>query len=308
MFWTNFKRIMRAGGVHFWRNGVVSLASVLVMTVTLFVISSLIFMSALLQATLEEIKGKVDVNIYFNTQASEEDIFSIRDSLGALPEVANAEYISREQALEDFRERHKDDFLTLQALEELDDNPLGASLNIRAKETSQYESIARFLESRQALSESGDIIIDKINYYQNKVVIDRLSRVIDGSEKIGLTITVALIIISLVIVFNTIRLTIYISREEISVMKLVGASHMYVRGPFIIEGILYGLISSFLVMVILYPITIWIGDITEQFFGGINVFDYYVENFGEIFLITFGSGVLLGITSSFLAVTRYLKK
>lgn len=306
--WTDFKRIVRTGFVHFTRNGIVSIAPILVMTVTLFVIGSLVFMNALLDTSLEQIKNKVDVNIYFNTSAAEIDILSIKESLEALPEVVSVEYVSREQARADFRERHKDDFLTLQALEELDENPLPASLNVRAKETSQYESIARFLESRNALSQGGGIIIDKINYYQNKTVIDRLTKVISGAEKIGFAVTAMMAIVSIVIVFNTILLTIYISREEISVMNLVGATPRYIRGPFLVEGILYGLIASIFVMILFYPTTSWLGDVTEEFFGGMNIFDYYIQNFASVLGIILGAGILLGITSSILAVAKYLRK
>jgi len=307
MLWTNTKRIVRSGFVHFWRNGVVSLASVLVVTVTLFVIGSLIILQAVLDSSLDNIKNKVDVNIYFNINASEDDILAIGKSLENLPEVSSVEYVTEEEALANFKERHKDDHLTLQALDELDDNPLGASLNVRAKDTSQYESIAKFLDSKNALSQDGGIIIDKINYYQNKTVIDRLTKIIAGAESMGFAVTILMIIISIIITFNTIRLAIFISREEISVMKLVGASNKYVRGPFIVEGVMYGAISSFIAILVFYPVTLWLGDATENFFGGINIFNYYVSNFGQLFLVLFGSGILLGMISSFLAVRKYLK-
>ena len=132
MLWTNIKRILRTGFVSFWRNGFVSLASVLVMTVTLFVIGSLVFNNALLDSSIGELKDKVDINVYFLTSADEESILSLKKTIEAFPEVARAEYVSREQALENFRKRHEDDTLTLQALDELGENPLGAVLNIKA--------------------------------------------------------------------------------------------------------------------------------------------------------------------------------
>ncbi|PIP73136.1 MAG: hypothetical protein COW88_02915 [Candidatus Lloydbacteria bacterium CG22_combo_CG10-13_8_21_14_all_47_15] len=306
--WTDFKRIVRTGFVHFIRNGIVSIAPILIMTVTLFVVGSLIFMNALLDTTLEQIQNRVDVNIYFNSAADDGDVLAIKNSLDALAEVASVEYVSREQARDDFRERHKDDYLALQALEELDENPFPAALNVRAKETSQYESIARFLESRNALSTGGEIIIDKINYYQNKTVIDRLTKVISGAEKLGFAVTAVMALISVVIVFNTILLTIYVSREEISVMNLVGATPRYIRGPFIVEGMLYGIIASIIVMIFFYPATNWLGAITEEFFGGANIFDYYIGNFGRILGIITGSGILLGTLSSVLAVAKYLHR
>lgn len=306
MIWTKIKRVCKAGFVNFWRNGFVSLSSVLVMSVTLFVIGGTIFSSALLQGSLDQIKDKVDVNVYFTTSAPEGDILALQKSLKSLPEVAEVTYMSRTQALEDFKKRHADDQLTLQALDELGDNPLGAVLNIKAKNPSEYEGIATFLKGKLALAD-GSSGIDKVNYYQNKVAIDRLAKLIDGSEKIGLAVAVLLCLISVIIAFNTIRLIIYISKEEISVMKLVGASNKYVRGPFMVSGVLYGFASSVLTLIIFFPLTRWLGTASANFFSGINVFSYYLAHFGQFVLILVGTGVVLGAISSALAVTRYLK-
>jgi len=307
--WVDIKRITRYGLVGFFRNGFVSLAAVLILTITLFVIASLLIAGAALNTTLVQLTEKVDVNVYFTTDAPEEEVLQIRSSLEALPEVAQVEYVSRDEALARFRERHKNDQLTLQALDELEDNPLGASLAIRAKETSQYESIAAYLETlQQSGSEAGGSIIDKVNFFQNKTVIDRLTDIIDTSRNLGIAIAVFLALASILIAFNTIRLAIYTSRDEIGVMKLVGAGHWYVRGPFVISGVLYGLISAVIVLVILYPLSLWMGPASERFFGTFNTFTYYTESFAFIFLVVVGVGILIGSLSSYLAVRRYLKQ
>ena len=307
MFWTDTKRIIKTGFVSFWRNGVVTAAAVLVMTVTLFVLGSLVFLDAMLDSALGQIQSKVDINVYFTVDAPEDAMMAMKDSLEALPETASVDFVSRDEAVAEFTRKHADDQLILQALNELDDNPLGAHLNIRAKETSQYESIARFLDSENALSSEGAGIIDKINYFQNKTAIDKLSKIITSVDALSFAILIIFIIISIMIVFNTIRLAIYTSKEEISVMQLVGASHSYIRGPFIIEGMMYGFTSALFAMVLFYPVTIWLGQFTEDFFGGTNVFDYYVDNFSQMFLILILAGVVLGAISSFLAIKRYLK-
>jgi len=123
----------------------------------------------------------------------------------------------------------------------------------------------------------------------------------------GLVITAVLAVVSVVITFNTIRLVIYTAREEISVMRLVGASYSYVRGPFVVGGIFYGVVATIFTLVIFYPLVLWLGPTTESFFGSINVFDYYISNFGQLFLVLLLSGVVLGGVSSFLAVRKYLK-
>jgi len=305
--WTATKRIIRSGFIGFFRNGFVSLASILVMTVTLFVIGALLFLGAIFNSSLQELKDKVDVNVYFVTSAPEESILSLKSSLEALPEVSKVTYITREQALANFQERHKNDQLTLQALEELSENPLGASLSIKAKETSQYEGIATFLQGGSALGTNGAPIIDKVNYFQNKTAIDKLSSIIDSANRVGLAITLILIIASVIITFNTIRLAIYTSRDEINVMRLVGASNMYVRGPFVFAGVLYGVIAALVTLLLFYPLALSLGPTTEKFFGSINIFSYYAENFVRIFIIIFFSGIVLGGVSSFLAVRKYLK-
>ena len=307
MLITKAKRVIKAGFVNFWRNGFVSLASLLVMTITLFVIGSIIFMGALFSYTLDQIKDKVDINVYFVTSADTPSIMAIKKNLEKLPEVAKITYASREDALANFKKKHENDEQTLQALEELEDNPLGASLNIKAKEPSQYESIANYLQGKDVLLKDGISIIDKVNYYQNKIAIDRFTKIIEGTNKIGIALTVILVVLSVIITFNTIRLTIYVSREEISVMKLVGASNRYIRGPFVITGIMYGFVSAMITLVLFYPITFYSTRATENFFMGLNLFDYYIRNFGQIFLIVAVSGILIGSISSYLAVRRYLR-
>ncbi len=306
--WISAKRIMRSGFFSFWRNGFVSLSSVLVMIITLFVITGTIFLGAILNASLEEIKNKVDINVYFVRTAPEEDILALQKSLETLPEVKTpVEYVSREDALADFRQKHQDDQFTLQALDELGENPLGASLNIRAKEPSQYEGIAEFLKSKSVLSKDGTSIIDKVNYYQNKTAIDTLTKMINSANRLGFILTLFLVFVSILITYNTIRLAIFMSKDEISVMRLVGASTMYIRGPFVVSGAIYGVVSGFITLILFFPITLWLGNATAEFFVGLNVFSYYIENFAQIFLIVIFSGAAIGAISSFLAVRKHLK-
>lgn len=305
MIWIKAKRILKAGFINFWRNGWVSLATILIMVITLFTIGSLLFSRAILGSMVAQIEDKVDISVYFKTDSNEEDILALKDRISKLGEVKNVEYVSAEQALENFKERHKENALITQSLKELEKNPLGATLNIKTKEPSQYEAVAKFLEA-ESEAPTGSII-DKINYYQNKKIIDRLTKILDSAKKLGSILSIILVIISIIITFNTIRLAIYISRDEIGVMRLVGASGRFVSGPFVVEGIMYGVISAIITMVLFYPLTIWLGPMTENFFSGVNLFKYYISNFGQIFLLLLFIGAGLGAISSFIAVRRYLK-
>ena len=304
---TELKRIIKAGFVNFKRGGVVSLAAVVVVTITLSVITSIILLQAVLYFSLDSIKNKVDVTIYFNVGVAEDKVMLVKSSLEKLPEVANVSYTSAEEALRLFRERHKNDYPTIAALDEIGNNPLGAYLNVRAKEISQYESIANFLRSENALALGTATIIDKVNYHQNKLVIERLNTIIRSAQKLGFLVTLVLIIISVIITLNTIRLTIFFAKEEIGVMRLVGASKMRVRGPFMIEGAIYGIIATAVTLIIFWPATFWMGRTMTNFLG-LDMYDYYVSNFLQIFAIILLSGILLGVISSFLAIRKYLNK
>lgn len=304
--WVAFKRIVKAGAVGFWRNGFVSLASVFVMTVALFVIGSIIMIDQLLGASLQQIESKVDINVYFAVEAADTDMQALKGRLEALPEVSGVTFTSREEALAAFRDRHQGDELTIQALEELGDNPLGASLAIRARSTDQYESIARFLDEQRAQEVPQVPVIDRVNFVKNKDAIDKLASIIDVVERASLITMAILIAAAVTITFNTIRLAIYTTREEIAVMRLVGASNTFIRGPFMLQGVMYGAVAGLIALLIMYPLLIWLGPGTQAFFE-FNIFSYFIGNFGYVFLVIVGSGILLGLISSTLAVSRYLR-
>jgi cell division transport system permease protein len=297
---TSLRRIFKAGFVGFWRNAYVSLASIFVITIALFVIGSTILIDQLLGASLVQLQAKVDINVYFVTTAPQEEIDALIASVNALPDVEKVTYTSRDDALAEYRAKNQNDSVAMQALDELRENPLGATIAVQAKEASQYESINRYLEEQKSP------IIDEINYTKNKESIGKLSSIIGAVEQASFVALMVLIMASVLITFNTIRLAIFTAKEEISIMRLVGAGNMYIRGPFMLQGVMYGVISGVLALLILYPIVLWLGPKTAQFFE-INIFDYFVNNFAYIFLVLIGIGVALGLVSSVLAITRYLR-
>lgn len=305
MFWVRFKRVVRAGWNNFRRNGLVSYAAILVTTITLSVATALFLFQAALNFTIASLQDKVDIAVYFTVDASEDDILVLKGTLEKLPEVANVDYSSADEEVLDFRERHADDYLTLQALDELGDNPFGGTIRIKAKDSMQYESIAKVLEGDSQLARDNSSIIERINYSQNKLVIDRLNSLIENARRIGLIVTAILSIISIIIMYTTVRLTIYIAREEIGIMRLVGASGAYVRAPFVVEGILYGTFAWLLSVLIFLPTMYLIGPRAETLLG-VNLYSYYIGHFFTIGGLVLAIGLFLGIISSLLAVRRYL--
>ena len=317
MIFTKIKRVIRTGFINFWRNGFLSFSAVIIITLSLVVFGGLIFGSAFGRSLLKEVKNKVDINVYFVLDAQETDILSLKKTIEKLPEVDKVEYVSRDQALTSFKDKWKDNTLILQGLDEIGSNPFPAVLNIKAKEPSQYAGIANFLDSKDSFSKDGNSIVEKVNYNQNKLIIDRLGRIIPAVEKAGSIIALILVLVAVIITFNTVRLIIFTAKEEISVMKLVGASNTYIRGPFVVSGIMYGIISGVLTLIVL-GVFAYYSDVAILKFAGIqgaqdfsliiNVFSsYFISNFGQIFAIIMGSGIVLGAISSYLAVKRYLR-
>lgn len=299
---TALKRIVRSGFIGFWRNAYVSLASIFVMVVALFVIGATILIDQLLTASLANIQSRVDINVYFTTEAAEETIFELQSALEALPEVSGVAYTSRADALAEYRAANQDDEVAIQAIEELDDNPLGAVLSVQAQETSQYAGVAQYLEEQEQYAD----VISTVNYNDNETAINSLTAIIGAVEQATFFVMLILVISAVLITFNTIRLAIYTTRDEIKVMRLVGAGNMYIRGPFMLQGIMYGLIAGVLTLLIMYLMVLWLGPKTEAFFE-FNLFHYFVADFLLIFAVVVGIGVTLGLISSILAVARYLR-
>lgn len=301
------RRIVTAGLRGFYRNRTVSLSSVFILTITLSIITAFYLFRAIFGYTLDQITEKVDVRIYFTTDASEEQIGDVKSKLMGLPQVKSVVYTSREQALSEFREKHAGDQLTLQAIDELGTNPFGASLSVVAKDTSQYQAIAEQISSGDGLLGAAAGSVDKINYYQLKDSIDKLNNIIGWTNTVGFWLSMIFILMSCMIVYNTIRLAIFVYRDEIAVMKLVGASNMFIRGPFIVEAMLYAFAATIVTFIIYFFATIWVTKKTVFFFEGMNLHTYFVDHSLELAGLLLLSGMVLSIISSLFAVRKYLK-
>ncbi len=317
MIFTSLKRITRTGFVNFWRNGFLTFAAVVVITLSLSVIGGMIFVSAFGRTLINDVKDKVDINVYFTIQAPEEDILTLKKDIENLPEVSRVEYISREKVYSDFKDKWKDNALIMQGLDEIGNNPFSAILNVKAKDPGQYGSIANFLLQKEIKLPDGTPLIEKINYQQNKLIIDRLGRIIPTIEKAGTVVAIILIVVAIIVVFNTIRLVIYTAKDEISVMKLVGASNMYVRGPLVVSGIMYGIVSALITLIAMATVAYWSDAVILRFAGVqvasdfelvVNVLSrYFMQNFAQIFLIILSAGIILGGVSSYIAARKYLR-
>ena len=295
-------RILKTGWQSFWRNLWLSTATIIVMILTLLAVAGLSLFNVMTQSVVKTLEEKVDISVYFQKGADETKILQIRQELIGLEEVKSVDYVSQDQALVNFRERHKDNPMLLQGLQELETNPLEASLNIKANFASQYESIANYLAQDRF---SG--LIDKINYQQNKEIIARLTNITGNIQKGGWIVSLILALAAILVTFNTVRLTMFNWRDEISVMRLVGASNWFIRGPFLTEGMIYGVVSAIATLILLFPILYFVAPKITGFLPGVDLFYFYQANFWQYFLLLVLLGAALGAVSSFIAIRRYLK-
>jgi cell division transport system permease protein len=296
------RRIIKTGWTNFKRNTYVTVGTTGVMTLVLLLFLSLISLNFISDTIVASLQEKVDISVYFKTTAAQEEIAGVQDDLEANSGVKAVEYISREQALEEFKARHAGSALINESLAELEGNPLQASLNVKAKDTTQYAAIAEFLEGSKFRAS-----IDKINFYENEQVIGRIQRISSGLRNWGLIATMMLSVIAVLVTFNTIRLTIYNQKQEIEIMRLVGGSNRHVRLPYLVEGALYGGFAALFALLIFYPGAVYASPKIAKLMPGVDTFAYFRGNVLEVVALTFGVGIVLGVISSFIAIRRFIK-
>ncbi|MDI6591742.1 MAG: permease-like cell division protein FtsX [Patescibacteria group bacterium] len=299
---TSIKRIFKFGWMNFSRNSGLSIANIFITILVISLITSLFLLQNITQFLISSLKEKVDISVSFKKECLEKDILKVKEEILKIPEVKSVEYISQKEALEKFIQRYKDNPILMESLKEVGENPLLASLNIKVSEAAQYTAVANFLENGPFRD-----LIKKVDYYQRKPIIERISLITSGISRAGLIFSLILATIAILIVFNQIRSTIYDSREEISVQRLVGASNWFIRGPFLVQGAISGLFAT-LFCLLIFSLVCWIfSPKIEILFPGLNIFSYFTNNLFTIILIQLGTGVGLGVISSLIAVRRYLK-
>ena len=296
------KRVFNVGWTNFKRNSYLSIGTTGVMVLVLFLFSGLMSLNYLASQIVSGLEEKVDVRVYFKNEASEGEIAKVKSDLESLDTVKNVEYVSKEQALNEFKERHAGDTLVQDSLAELDENPLQASLNVKADDSAQYASIVTFLEGNKFRS-----LVDKINFYENEQVIARVLAISGGLQNWGFLFTMALALIAVLVTFNTVRLTIYSQKQEIEIMRLVGGSNWHIKAPYLVEGGMYGALAAAIVAVIFYPVAYFISPKIETLMPGVSLIGYFSSNIIQFISLLFFIGILLGVTSSFVAIRRFLK-
>lgn len=298
----SLQRIIKSGLLNFRRNSALSFASVGMMTLTLSMLTFLLFLRFSGDHIITLLRDKADISVYFKIETPEEEIKKLQEELTQFSEVKEVTYISREAALDRFKERYASNRLVIEALKEVDKNPLPASLNVKAYQGSQYAAIAQFFDDVRFKP-----FINKVNYSQNRQMIERLFSFTDFIASAGVLISFALGIIAVLVAFNTIRLAIYNVREEIGIMRLVGADNWFIRGPFVVMGTLSGVIAAAATMVFGYILVYYLSPRIEAFIPGLSLWVYYTGNLLQIFLLQIVVGIGIGVFSSIIAMNRYLR-
>jgi cell division transport system permease protein len=296
------KRIFNVGWTNFKRNTYLSMGTTGVMVLVLFLFSGLMSLSYLTSQVVSGLEEKVGVSVYFKDEASEEEISKIKSDLESLGTVRNVEYVSKDKALDEFKQIHAGDTLVQDSLALLDENPLQASLKIKANDSAQYASIASFLEGNKFRS-----LVGKIDFYEYESVIKKVLAISGGLKNWGFLLTMALALVAVLVTFNTIRLTIYSQKQEIEIMRLVGGSNWHIKAPYLVEGGMYGALAAGIVSAIFYPVIFFISPKVESLMPGVSLISYFVSNVFQFVPLIFFIGILLGVVSSFVAIRRFLK-
>lgn len=299
-------RICRFALQNFWRNVWLSMVTVSIIVLAFLSVNLFILAHALLDTSLQAIEKKVNLSIYFKQSVQEDDVQQLITRLQQLSEKPDVTYISRDKALERLKERYeKDGNKTVSdSLAILDSNPLTASLIIHAKTIEDYPAIQVLIAEEPFRSWIG-----QKKFEDSTLLIQRIHRFKANLRQIGSIVLLFFAIVASLIVYNTIRITIYTRQKEISIMKLVGATNWFIRAPLIIESMFYSFIGLLVAVAILYPLLGFAQQYIDKFFEGqaFDVLAYFTEHFSTIFGYQLLASLLLNIFSSSIAIGRYLR-
>jgi cell division transport system permease protein len=302
-----FERIIKSGVVNFGRNIWLAVASMAMMAITLTILLFAIVANATFTNSVNDITDKIDIKFFLKDNVSDQQRKDLISNVKGLSNVESVVYISKEAALKQYQQENANNSNLLTAIS-LTDNPLPASLTIKPRDPNRIDEIRAFLDKPQnkALqSENTDYSADR------KTAIDKIIKATHFFEEAGVVGIIVFMVISILIIFNTIRMTIFNRRDELVIMRLLGASTSYIRGPFIVETMLYGVVAALVSIAICGSLfKIASSTLRASTFGLLDITysnSYFSDRFGEILLLQIAIGIIIGAASSAFATRRYLK-
>lgn len=305
--WLTFVRMCRYGVNNFSRNAWLTIAATAVMTITLLVVFITLASRNVLLDTVAEIRDKVDMSIYVKNTTSEDDVKKIQSGLERLSSVRKVAYITPEEARTNFAQQNKTNAGALDALNEAT-NEFPGTFRISPADINKTDELREFVGNDETLKSNIDPNRQPSFAGERRTAIESIGRWVSFAERAGLIASVIFIAISSLIVFNTIRMAIFNRKDEIQMMKLIGADRNFIRGPFVVEAVVYGFIAAItasgLGIAILYAAS---GPLLGYGVMVQKTIDLVTLYIGFVLLGMIVLGALIGVISSLLATRRYLK-
>jgi len=301
-----FLRQLKLAFQNFFRNFWLSLATIVIILLSLFSVSILLGLGAMAEDIIGVLEDKISISLNLKSEVGLEKATEIKELIKRNPKVTNVIHIAKEEGLENFREKNKDDEIVLRSLNEIEHNPFGDILIIKANNVNDYLEIIDMVEEAQY----NDMIEERIFNENYKGIIARLNQLGESVRWIMMGLIALFVLISTLIIINTIRITIYTYREEIGIMRLVGATRGFVRSPFLMQAFFYGIIAWGAHMAILFPAIAAFQPHINNFIGSdsINLVTYFSQNFVIIFGAELLGVLFLNLVSSAIAMRKYLNK
>lgn len=305
--WNTFLRMVNYGIRNITRNLWLTLAAVAIMVITLAVILSTVLVSVASSDTIKLISDKVGASIYIKADVSEKDRKEMQDKLSSLDNVKSVEFISAKQAKEDFAKRNSNNSERLKALYEATDR-FSATFRIILEDIKDFKSLDNFVKTDETYKKNRSEQDPSFEDKSNSNTVEKIGRTINVVQKAGFALAIVSICLAILIVFNTIRMAIFNRRDEIEMMKLIGASRSFIRGPFIVEAIVYGMISALVSTIAVAVGILSIRDKLSNYGIGMDrVSQLLTVYIGLVLLFMLLIGAVIGMISSFLATKKHLK-
>ena len=300
-----FFRQIKLAVQNFLRNFWLSLATVVIIVLSLFSVSILFGLGAMAGEVVSILESKISISLYLKPEIGLEKATEIKRSIERDPLVAKVYHRAKEEEFESFQKKHENNEILLRSLEEVQENPFGDTLIIMSEDIGNYTNILTTIEDSDYI----DLVEGKEFNKSYKSIITRLDQLSQSARFIMLGLIVLFTVISTLIIVNTVRITIYTYREEIGIMRLVGATRGFIRSPFLIQAFFYGIIAWIVHLLILFPIMSMLQPYVTNFIGvdSINLATYFVDNFLMIFGLELVGVLFLTLTSSAIAMRKYLK-
>jgi len=302
----NFTRIIKFGWQNFFRNIWLSIVTIIIIILTLISITGLLIFNILTDNTLEAIKNKTDIYIDIKSETTTDEINQLVNSLSPVPHIKQVKYVSADENLQIFLNTYANNSLVSEAVKTLENNPFKASLLLKVDE---IESFPIILEALSDEKYANFLEINSDDFTQAKNLVTKISEYSQKIKKAGFIISLFFVLVAILIVFNAIQISIYDRREEISIMRLVGAANYFIKGPFYFEGIIYSFISMIILLIIIYPLILFVQPYLNSFFSeySTNLISQVNENFLKIFGIELIVAITINIVSTSIAMKKYLR-